>query len=249
MLTTILKAWHARVMGRRFTAWLGGLVIVIFESPIADRVRHGPPGLLSRLLILACFSLMLLSALFAISGSRRHLLVASILSIPSILLQGVHAVRPSDQVGAWGEAFTVLYLWYIISLVIQALFQKRSITADTICASLCVYLLLGLCWAYMYAFIEYQLPNSFSISDVHMGMPGELNVSGGNMGFAVYYSFVTLSTLGYGDVLPVNSVSRAFSYSEAIAGQIYLAILVARLVGLHISQSLVRRDSEGVLKC
>jgi voltage-gated potassium channel len=231
-------------MVRRFTVLLCGLVILIFASPIADRLHHGPPGLVSRLLILACFSLMLLSALFAISCSHRHLVVASILSIPSIVLQSAHAVRPSDLVGAWGDAFTVLYLWYIISLVIQALFQKRTVTADTICASLCVYLLLGLCWAYIYTFVEYQLPGSFSISDVHMSVPGELNVSGSHMGFAVYYSFVTLSTLGYGDVLPVNSISRAFSYSEAIAGQIYLAILVARLVGLHISQTLVRHEEK-----
>ncbi len=243
MLTTILQSWHAWILGRRFTVLLCGLVIMIFASPIVDRLRHGPPGLVSRLLILACFSIMLLSALFAISGSRRDLIVATILSIPSILLQSVHAVHPSDQVGAWGDAFTVVYLWYIIALGIQALFRERTITADTICASLCVYLLLGLCWAYIYAFIEYQLPNSFSISDVHMSTPGELNVSSDHMGFAVYYSFVTLSTLGYGDVLPVNSISRAFSYSEAIAGQIYLAILVARLVGLHISQTLTSNDS------
>ena len=230
-------------MGRRFIVLLCGLVIMIFASPIADKLRQGPPGLVSRLLILACFFLMLLSAFFAISRSRRHVVVASILSIPSIVLQGVHAVRPIDQVGAWGDVFTVLYLWYIISLVIQALFQKRTVTADTICASLCVYLLLGLCWAYIYTLIEYQLPNSFSISDVHMSTSGKFNVSGSHMGFAVYYSFVTLSTLGYGDVLPVNSISRAFSYSEAVAGQIYLAILVARLVGLHISQTLARDDS------
>ena len=58
-------------------------------------------------------------------------------------------------------------------------------------------------------------------------------------GLAFYYSFVTLSTLGYGDVSPLNPIARMFSYTEAITGQVYLAVLVARLVGLHISQTLI----------
>lgn len=230
-------------MGRRFIVLLCGLVVMIFASPIADRLRDGPPSLLSRLLISACMSLMLLSALFAISRSRRNLIIATTLSIPSIVLHSIHAVRPGGQIAAWAYAFAIVYLWYIILLVIQALFQERTITADTICASLCAYLLLGVCWAYIYVFIEYQLPDSFSISDVHMRATSQLKESGGHLSFAVYYSFITLSTLGYGDVIPINPISRAFSYSEAVAGQIYLAILVARLVGLHISQTLTRDDS------
>jgi len=135
-------------------------------------------------------------------------------------------------------------LGYIIVLVIQALFQQRTITVDTICASLCAYLLLGLCWAFIYVCIEHQRPDSFSISEVHTVETGKVNVSGAHLGFAVYYSFVTLSTLGYGDVIPVTAMARVCAYSEAVLGQIYLAVLVARLVGLHISQTLMHDDKE-----
>jgi hypothetical protein len=245
MQTTELKPWRVWMKAHRFTVLLCGLAVMIFVSPIANVLRQGrPPTLFSRLLILVCFTIMLLAALFAISRSKRHLIVAGFLSVPSVLLQSINAVRPSDQINAWGYGFTILFLGYIVALVIQALFQQRSITADTICASLCAYLLLGVCWAFIYAFIEDQMPGSFSISDVHLPKAGTLEVSGAHLGFATYYSFVTLSTLGYGDVIPINSIARVFSYSEAVVGQIYLAVLVARLVGLHISQTLMREERE-----
>lgn len=232
------RPWRTWRKQHRFTVLLCGLSLMIFASPIVKLLRPGPPNLFSRLLVLACFALMLLSAIFVISGSRRHLVVGVILSIPTVLLQSVNAVRPSEQLSAWGYAVTILFLGYIVALVIQALFQQRTITADSICASLCAYLLLGIAWAFIYALIEHQMPESFHISKAHLTDTDQLNVNGAHLGFAIYYSFVTLSTLGYGDVIPVNSISRVFSYSEAVVGQIYLAVLVARLVGLHISQSL-----------
>ena len=124
----------------------------------------------------------------------------------------------------------------------EALFRQRTITTDLICASLCAYLLLGICWAFGYSLTEILEPGSFYISDVHGEASSTLNKSGAQLGFAMYYSFVTLSTLGYGDVIPVNSTSRVLAYSEAVMGQIYLAVLVARLVGLHISQTLMREE-------
>jgi voltage-gated potassium channel len=246
MNPTQAKPWRAWTQHHRFTVLLCGLAVMIFASPIINALRNGPPSLFSRLLVLVCFSVMLLSALFAISQARRHLIIATVLCVPTVVLQSINAVRPHEQVSAYGYGFSVLFLAYIIVLVIQALFQQRSITGDTICASLCAYLLLGMCWAFIYVFIEYQWPGSFSISDVHSLEAGKVNVnvSGAHLGFATYYSFVTLSTLGYGDVIPIKTISRVFSYSEAVLGQIYLAVLVARLVGLHISQSMGERGSD-----
>jgi len=138
--------------------------------------------------------------------------------------------------------FTILFLGYTISMIIAALFRQRSITGDIIFASLCGYLLIGLCWTFVYSLIEIILPGSFSISEAHKEISSALNVTGDQSGFALYYSFVTLTTLGFGDVIPINPISRAFSYGEAAIGQLYLAVLVARLVGLHISQSFVEKN-------
>ena len=241
MSMTQPKPWRAWTNEHRFTFLLCGLVVMIFASPITSVLRDGqPPTLFYRLLVLVGFTVILLSSLFAVSGSKRHLIVAALLSVPPVICQSIHAVRPNEQLSAFGYGFTILFLAYIIALVIRALFQQRTITADLICASLCAYLLLGVCWAFVYAFIECQMPGSFHMSDVHLAEAESLEVSRAHLGFAMYYSFVTLSTLGSGDVIPVNSISRVFSYSEAVAGQVYLAVLVARLVGLHISQTLMR---------
>lgn len=233
-------------MANRFSVLLCGLIVPIFVAPIANAFRS--PALLSRLLVLIGFSLMLLTALFAISQSRRHLVIAAFLSVPSVILQTVNtlpALEGNDQIRGWGYLFTIIFLGYIAVLTVGALFRQRTITTNLICASLCAYLLLGLCWAFAYSLIEILNPESFSIADAHTDASAGLNTSGTHFGFALYYSFVTLTTLGYGDVIPILPISRGFSYGEAVMGQIYLAVLVARLVGLHIAQTLMGEEKGG----
>ena len=239
---TSAKEW---VMSNRFTTLLCALVLLVFAAPVVGIARIRSPLMFSRLLVLSCFSLMLLSALFAVTRSRRQLTVAAFLSVPAVILQSVNTLHVNDHVRGWGYIFTIIFLGYIIALIIGALFRQRTITTDIICASLCAYLLLGVCWAFVYSLTDILLPGSFNVSDSHPDVAKELNVSGAQSGFAIYYSFVTLSTLGYGDVIPVNPVSRSLAYSEAMAGQIYLAVLVARLVGLQISQTLAGNRKRG----
>ena len=233
-------AW---VMTNRFTALLCGLVILLIASPIVNTVRTGPPGKLSRVLLLVCFVLMSLSALFAISNSRRHLITAGALSVPALFLQLSDAVKGHDVVRGLSYGFTILFLGYLVVIVIGSLFRSKSVTADMICASICAYLLIGVCWAFMYSLTNLLLPGSFYVSDAHQ-LGTSLGMSGTQSGFANYYSFVTLTSLGYGDVVHVNPVSRALSYLEAVLGQIFMAVLVARLVGLQLSQSIAERSSK-----
>ena len=110
-----------------------------------------------------------------------------------------------------------------------ALFESQSVTA----ASLCVYLLMGVLWAILYSLLQIVEPGSFAFS--FADGESEMMRWGGNQGeIALYYSFVTMSTLGYGDIIPTSSLSRTCAALQAIVGQLYLAVLVARLVGLHI---------------
>ncbi len=109
-------------------------------------------------------------------------------------------------------------------------------TVDTIFGAVCVYLLIGLSFAMICMLIEFALPGSFvtsgnGITDLNLRVAGQSNFS-----TSIYYRFVTLTTLGYGDLMPVSPPARTLSYIEAVIGQIYLTVLIARLVGLHISQ-------------
>ena len=105
-------------------------------------------------------------------------------------------------------------------------------TADKIYGALCVYLLIGLTWGFMFLTLEGVQPGSFSLGQ---GQPTRIDKDPAAL---VYFSFITLSTVGYGDITPLSPPARAFAFMEAIIGQIYLAVLVARLVGLHIASSM-----------
>ena len=100
---------------------------------------------------------------------------------------------------------------------------------------MCGYLLLGIIWSLLYSAVETALPGSFSAP-----APGIDNIVAGraDRGALSYYSFITLATVGYGDVAPITPLARTLAWMEAIAGQFYLAILVAGLVGFKVTQAL-----------
>ena len=105
--------------------------------------------------------------------------------------------------------------------------RENEVTIDLIMASACAYILIGMAWAYFYHFVEVFHPHSFTLP----WTPGD------DLWDFYYYSFVTLTTVGYGDILALTKPARALSILEALTGQLYLAIMISRLVGLHASQS------------
>lgn len=111
-------------------------------------------------------------------------------------------------------------------VMLRDVMRKEPVTTRKICGAICVYLMLGVIWAFGYAILDLSHPESFAI---------QLDSKGRMVDF-VYFSFITLSTLGYGDIIPATAGAKSLASLEAIAGQFYLTILVARLVGLHISQ-------------
>ena len=107
-------------------------------------------------------------------------------------------------------------------------------SGDELCGSIVAYILIGIAWALLYSYIELLYPNSFSFVSA---TEDDLHAKGSAL---FYYSFVTLTTLGYGDILPVSQFARMVAYLEAVTGVMYTAILVAGLVG-HIGSH--KKDS------
>jgi len=105
--------------------------------------------------------------------------------------------------------------------------EETEVTTDLIMASACAYILIGMVWAYFYLFVEVLRPNSFKLP----WTPGD------DLWDFYYYSFVTLTTVGYGDIVALTKPGRALSILEALTGQLYLALMISRLVGLHASQN------------
>ncbi|MEM7761401.1 MAG: potassium channel family protein [Cyanobacteria bacterium P01_A01_bin.40] len=120
----------------------------------------------------------------------------------------------------------ILYLGGAAYLILRDILLSQQITIDTIRGSICVYLLIGFVWALLYGITSSLDSNAFSQSIVEIDSYGR----------AIYFSFTTLTTLGYGDIIPVSPLAKMLTNLEAIIGQLYPAILIAILVGGYISQ-------------
>jgi hypothetical protein len=132
----------------------------------------------------------------------------------------------------------VAFLVIVGVAILRMAVRTKRVTFDTISAALCVYMLMGLAWAFIFSNIYIFDTHSFSFPP-HEAMgqtPAELFHH--TVSSFMYYSYVTLASIGYGDITPVSPPARALSALEGISGQLYVAILVASLVGIRISQAM-----------
>lgn len=170
---------------------------------------------------------ILLSGVYAISSNRKIFAAALLFSLIAFGSSVINYFLNSTPIYVVSVIFYGLFFGLMIS-IFSHIMKVEKVTSDTIIGSICVYLLLGIIWATVFALIEILNPGSFNLGD---DVVTNLNYK------FLYYSFVTLTTLGYGDITPVLPPARALSSLEAVTGQLYLAILLAHLVGLQIHHS------------
>ncbi len=109
--------------------------------------------------------------------------------------------------------------------------RSVRVSAETICGAICVYLLLGLTWTAAYSILFTLQHGSFFVAPTH-DANGVLTVLD-----LLYFSYVTLTALGYGDITPITSQARSLAFLEAVTGVLYLAVLISRLVGLYAARA------------
>jgi hypothetical protein len=224
----------------RFLLLLVSLVTLIFVSPFigsADiRTRAGVPEIVMGLLFLS----MVLAAARSASRGRASRVVAWCLGVLVILIWVLDLLTGPNIIGIARHVLDVVFLGYVMALILGFLFTPERVTANTIAASLCIYLLLAVLWAEVYSIMELVDSGSFHIAGFE-NADEPMELGGRATALTLYYSFVTLTTLGYGDITPRTPPARMFAAMEAVTGQIYLTVLVARLVGMHIAHSHGRR--------
>lgn len=182
------------------------------------------------------FMLVLVVSAFAMGGHRRVAYVAIAIMLLSQVLTWSSAAFQSVPYKLVAIFVTDAYLVYTTSFVLHRILVRRDVTSNTIFASLCVYLLIAYVWALMYSFLETIIPGSFAIDrEVFQYKFSPVHVYA-ELYYFMYYSFTSLTTLGLGDVMPASPWSRVLTVLEAVIGQIYLVVLVSRLVGMHINQ-------------
>ena len=224
----------------RFDLLLAALVLLLFAMPIVRLLGLGANVATSRTVLTVVFTAMLIAAVYAVRQNRRTVTVAILLAVPAFVLHGLSAWLDREALVIAAHLLVIAFLGYVIVLILKFLFTERRVTSNVIFASLCVYLLLGVTWAEGYSLLEVVEPGSFRFAYPEEMAAARMRFGGEHSLLPLYYSFVTMTTLGYGDIVPVSSAARMLAAIEAVTGQLYLAVLVARLVGLHISQTKTR---------
>jgi hypothetical protein len=144
--------------------------------------------------------------------------------------------QPAMTVARYG--LSIMFIGFVVLVGFRHVLRARRVTVDTIASSLCIYLLLAVAWSILYSLLELMQPDSFAASFSDEVEAETMAFGGVDTVHALYYSFVTMSTLGYGDITPVSPVAQMMAAIQAVVGQFYIAVLVALLVGIYVSQSI-----------
>jgi len=212
--------------GSRFGVLLTSLALMLF-LPFILPVR------VESVLTPVLLTVVLLSSLSAVADTRLHVTIGAALAIPGCVLIIVSSAGGSDVLRSAADVVAIVFLGYATILILAFVLRARQVDLGIVLGSVCVYLLAALVWGTGFALMERLHPGAFAVP----------SVDGGTTRNALqYFSFVTITTLGYGDIQPVTPLARMVSVVEAVVGQLYLVILVARLVGLHTALESAKRQ-------
>jgi len=202
-----------------------GIVVLLFVGAMSDQFS----GLVGHQLIQSFSVINIVVGIYGFRSTQRwfHSGAGIILSVITVVVIGV-ALELLELYYLHLFLLFCFYLWAIWLAGKQVLFTG-GVDANRIVGAICIYLLMGLIWALMYMFLAQAIPAAFN------GL--EQVVWYNNFADVAYYSYVTLTTLGYGDISPVAPIARFLVYMEAVVGVFYMAILVASLIGVGINES------------
>jgi voltage-gated potassium channel len=202
---------------------LASILLLFVITPLVEEFRHGV------LIMNAVAAVVLLAGSYTLSERKRLFAVAVVLSGISIMATWILLITQQPWAAVLSHSCVIVLITFFSVTILDYVLRGTRITLDKIFAAVCVYLLIGYAWTFAYALTDELQPGSFVFLttaplDSYVARVLEMR----------YLSFMTLTTVGYGDVVPHSDAARTLAALEAVAGQIYLTVLIARLVGLHI---------------
>ena len=213
----VTQTWQTEA---NLSVFLAVLVLLIFVIPSLGLERDAERlyGNLGTTVILVCG--------VAVAWRRRRvLLLASGIGVVTLVARWANFLIPHTPLGIWPHFLTITAILMLLYILLSQVFAPGPVTHVRIQGAIAVYLLFGIAWSHAYAIVGSTIPGSFTIPERELQFPSEW----------FYYSFVTLTTIGFGDIVPVHRVARALTIGEVLTGQLYLAVLIGRLVGMQIS--------------
>ena len=187
-------------------------------------------------LVTVIFVLMLMAAANTVARQKHLFIIALLFGIPSLISQIAVLGVDSNWLETIRYLSTPLFLFWICALLLNDIvLRSHSVTTDLLLGAVNVYLMIGFAFAFVYGLIEHLQPGSFT------GLEDLISASDRTLQY-LYFSFITMSTLGYGDISPLTPYGMTAAYVQAVFGQLYLAILVARLVSLYMGTAASRKE-------
>ena len=213
----VRETWGSEV---NLSLFLGLLVLIVFVLPSVGFAKDN-----ERLYTEVSYSVLLASGVGIAWRSRALFLASASIAGVAIVLKWVNMVGDRHSLGIWPDLTSLATIILIVFILLREVFSVGPITANRIQGAIAVYLLFGVAWAHAFHIAEVTNAGSFN-TDTH-----ELS----SVRDYIYFSFITLTTVGYGDIVPVGPKARALAAGEAVTGQLYLAVLLAHLVSMRIS--------------
>jgi voltage-gated potassium channel len=216
-----LRAWKHLTL-------LVSLVALIFVQPVA---QHGTAGLIATDVVLTVVVAVVFFVVFERRSSRAVALLLAAAMVAVHWIGRFLGPHNNNLITAVEQIAAALFLGYAVSVVLWGIFEPRTFHTDALLGVVCGYLLAGLAWGNLYNLVDVLSPGAFRVqSDVAWELNNARRQLFDN------FSFVTLTCVGDTKVVPVAQTASSLTWLEAVFGQFYMAIVVAQLVGLKLSQ-------------
>jgi hypothetical protein len=208
----------------------GMVFFVAFLSLTAFVLPTVPLSQVGRLAVSLSFALTLVFGAFAIIHSRIVIYLVICLTLSAIMVDQIVGFSHLYVLNPVNTALKLACLSILVLLTLQRIFRPGRVTVHRVIGGIAGYLLIGYTWTYAYQLLLECLPDAIRLGP---GIAGNLNFSA-QPALLIYFSFTTLTTVGYGDVSPAHPIARSLAVVEALVGQLYLAILISSLVGMAL---------------
>lgn len=216
----VQKLWHNHFFGLLFCLIGFFMVLPFFQGHI-----------LAEEMIFLALTIVVLFTLRTLYAETRHIIVIASLGGCVFLLNLLGYCTSDARFDCVSLFMYMLFFGYAAILIFGIIFSNRGVTLNIIAGAICLYLFIGLAWGLLFGVMDFLLPHAFHLPTA----PAAKSLLDNILLNFIYYSFTTLTTIGFGDIVPLAAPARYFSFIEAVIGQMYIGVLVARLVGIHIA--------------
>lgn len=219
---SILQQIHQQIF-RRYSSvhLLCALVLLLAVTPFIEDSHNG------KFVETLLMTVVMVSAGLAVGAHRRMPWLASMLLFSTLLVNWSHHLFPKLIPGTTHLYGSVVFIGFIIYCILRFIMKAKRVDAEVISAAISVYLMIGLLWASAYLIVGELNPTAFLI---HTDPNDPQTMTNFN---ALYFSYSSLSTLGFGDIVPISKMARTLAFMEAITGMLFVAILISRLVSMY----------------